>query len=289
MRGLSKGIVILGMLFLSGCTSVSDSKNGWFRDVNVCKKLVGKVLVYPVFVQARKGEKWKEIERKEYMDSMKVALSWIESQAFTHGVDVTFLAVDHPKVIKKGFPGKTVKGALDLTHSTAGFVKFNKHYDNVSKLAASGVPEEEKLKPFVKKIKSKERLIAKLRNAYQVESVVLIFVHKPELLDNVFLTMNSLTNKDVEYAVTTFRAPTVMAYQVLELFGAAPIMYSESNKKELCSYKYVKNNFPTDIMANLGKSLQSLDIGAYTSYLVGWNSIFKEEYNTLYPKRKVIH
>lgn len=290
MKVLSKiSTVAVLLLLMASCSSVLDSSNHWFRDINVCRRMTGDVLVYPVFVEMKKGEKWIESDRKEYVDSLNAALDWLEQQAAKESVKLSFTTVAHPKVINKGLPGKSIKAAHKLLNGgSAGFAKFNKHYDGIAKKVSPGVEKEEVNKPFVAKIKNKERLIAKLRNAYSVESVVLMYVHKPEDLDNIYKTLNSLTNKDVEYMVTTFKSPTVIAYQILELFGAAPLMYSQSKKKELESHTYVKENFPNDIMANLGKVINELEIGAYTKYLIGWQNDFKEEYKKMYSQRKVL-
>lgn len=289
MNAIGRLVWIVGVaLLLVQCSSVSESKNVWFRDINVCKKLVGDVLVYPVFVQEKKGEPWKDQDRKEYLDSLNVALNWIMHQAAEDTVKLNFTTVAHPKVIKKGLPAKTVRESIDMLKNTKSYLKFNKHYNGLSKMVVKGIAKEQVLQPLVTKIKNKERLIALLRNTYQVESVVLLFVHKPQALDHIYLTLNSLTNKDVEFVVTTFRSPTVLGYQVLELFGAAPMMYRSGNKKEVASKEFVQQNYPNDIMANLNKSIQQLSMSEYTRYLVGWNTDFKEQYKILVSQRKVM-
>jgi len=288
VKNLSRVVVLVLCVLLSGCSSIVDSENKWFRDSNVCKKLVGDVLVYPVFVEQKKGELWAEEDRFQYLDSLQVALMWIQKQAAADAIKLNFVTHAHPKVMKKGLPGKSVKGALEMFGGTKSFTKFNKHYDGISKKVSPSIEKEEKLKPFVKKIKSKERLIAKLRNVYQVESVVLMFVHKPEDLSHLYLNLNSLTNKDVEYMVTTFQAPTVIAYQVLQLYGAATMMYNSGKKKEKASKLIVEDKFPEDIMANLGKTIQSLEMGEYTKYLIGWSNVEEEYYKSIVSERSVI-
>lgn len=288
VKSLSKLLLLVACAVLSSCSSIVDSENNWFRDRNVCKKLVGDVLIYPVFVQQKKGRVWTEEDKFQYMDSLQVALMWIQKQAADDAVKLNFIIHAHPKVMKKGLPGKTISGALSMLDGSKSFTKFNKHYDGISKKVSPSIEKEEVVKPFVKKIKSKERLIAKLRNVYQVESVVLMFVHKPQDLSHLFLNLNSLTNKDVEYIVTTFQSPTVISYQVLQLFGAATMMYNKGRKKEKASKLIVKENFPNDIMANLGKTIQSLEMGEYTKYLVGWSNNEKEYYKSIVSERKVI-
>jgi len=288
VKNLSRILALLICVALSGCASVVDSENNWFRDRNVCKKLVGDVLVYPVFVEQKKGSVWTEEDRFMYLDSLQKGLMWIQKQASNDSIRLNFIIKAHPKVMKKGLPGKSVKGALAMLEGTKSHTKFNKHYDNISKKASSKVEKKEVLKPFVKKIKSKERLIAKLRNAYQVESVVLMFIHKPEELNHLYLNMNSLTNMDVEYIVTTFQSPAVINYQVLQLFGAATMNYNRGKKKEKASKLIVEELFPDDIMANLGKSIQVLTIGDYTKYLIGWTNKEKDYFKNIVSERKVV-
>lgn len=288
MKNLSKLLLVLLCALLSACSSIVDSENNWFRDRNVCKKLVGDVLVYPIFVEQEKGKRWTEEERVQYIDSLRVSCLWMQKQATEDKIKLNFTVKEHPKVMKKGLPGKTIGGTLKMLEGSQSFKKFNKHYDAIAKKASSSVEKEEVLKPFVSKVKSRERLIAKLRNAYQVESVVLIFVHKPQDLSHLYLNMNSLTNDDVEYLVTTFQSPTVLAYQILQQYGAATMNYNSGKKKEKASKMIVEAQFPNDVMANLGKSIHQLNMGEYTKYLVGWNNVEKDYYKQLVSERKVV-
>jgi hypothetical protein len=275
-------------LLLGGCSSVVNSENKWFRNRNVCKILVGDVLVYPVFVEDKKGKKWTEEDRFQYLDSLQVALMWIQKQAAEDTIKLNFITHPHPEVMKKGLPGKSIRGALEMLDGSKSFVKFNKHYDGISKQVSSGVEREEVLKPLVKNIKSKERLIAKLRNTYQVESVVLMFIHKPQDLSHLFLNLNSLTNNDVEYIVTTFQAPAVISYQVLQLYGAAPMMFNSGKKREAASKMIVEEQFPNDVMANLGSGIINLAMGEYTKFLIGWTNVEKDYYKSIVSERKAI-
>lgn len=288
MKSIIKLFTLLLVILTSGCSSIVDGENNWFRDRNVCKKLTGEVLVYPVFVEQKKGQKWAEEDRVQYLDSLQVALMWIQKQATDDNIKLNFVTHAHPKVMKKGLPGKSVNEAVKMLGGSKSFVKFNKHYNAISKKVASSIEKKQELEPFVTKIKSKERLVAKLRNIYQVESVVLIFVHKPEGLSHLYKNLNSLSNTDVEYIVTTFQAPTVLAYQVLQLFGAAPMSYNSGKKKEKASKLIVEEMFPSDVMANLGKGIQGLIMGDYTKYLVGWSNKKKEYYKSMLSERKVI-
>ena len=288
VKSTSKFIVFWSCLVLAGCSSIIESENNWFRDRNVCKELTGDVLVYPIFVEQKKGKVWTKEDKKQYVDSLQAALTWIEGQANAYNIGLNIRAEVHPKVMKKGFPGKSINGALEMLDGAKSFVKFNKHYDAIAKKVASAIRKKEEVKPFVKKIKSKERLVAKLRNAYQVESVVLMFVHKPQELNHLYLNLNSLNNEDVEYFVTTFQSPTVIAYQVLQLFGAATMNYNNGRKKEKEAKSLANKKFPNDIMCNLSKSIYGLEMGEYTRYLVGWDSKEKLYYKSMVSERKVM-
>ena len=287
MRSLYYIAIFFLLLLLNACGKSVESNNVWFRDRNVCKKMVNKVLVYTVFVKDKKGEDWSYPDRKEFGDSLQVALSWMEKQAGLYDAQVNYISELHPDVVVKGYPKKTVAETKELISSEKGINKFNKHYDCIAKAVAIKVEKKEELEPLVGAVKSKERLIAKLRNIYQVESVVLIYAHKPEGLNHFYLTTNMLSNEDVEYIVTTFRSPTVLGYQICQLFGAAPLMYNKSKKKELKSWEYVQDHFPNDIMANLGKPIHGLDIGVYNAYLLGWLYQSSPAFNQLVPLREV--
>ena len=278
-------LVLIANIF--ACNKSVESQNHWFRDRNVCKKMVKKVLVYTVFVKNKKGEDWSYPDRKEFGDSLQVSLSWMENQAKHYEAQVNFITEQHPAVISKGFSKKTVQETIASLSSEKGLKKFNKHYDGIAKTVSYKLEKKEELQPLVGSVKSKERLVAKLRNIYQVESVVLLYAHKQEGLEHFYLTSNTISNDDIEYIVTTFRSPTVLGYQICQLFGAAPLMYNKSKKKELKSWEYVQDHFPNDIMANLGKPIHGLDIGVYNAYLLGWMSRSSPAFNDLAPLREV--
>ena len=288
MKGLNKIVLLFLAVLIFSCSTVKESNNHWFRDINVCKKLQSKVLIYPVFVEEKKGFKWSTEDVAEFMDSLALAVDWIKYKADKNKIQLEIISENHPKVIVKGLPAENIKETDKLFEASSGFEKINKHYDGIAKLVGVSIKKQETIKPFVEKFNNKERLCAKLRNIYQVESVVLLFVHKSEAMDNVYFTMNSLTNENVEFAVTSINNPTLIAAQILEMFGAATLLYSLEKKSEEKSAKYVKDNFPLDIMGNPLSNINTLDIGKYTQYLIGWHNDFLPEYKTMTSSKLII-
>lgn len=273
--------VIITTVF--ACSSVKEIDNDWARNRNVCKKLTGNVLVYTIFVSDKKNYPWEPAEIKEYMDSLDVACNWMEEQANNNNISLSISTVKHTKTSLKGPPGKSNEGAMKMLQSLSGLTKVNKHYDGIcKKMKTSFIKQKSALKPVVKKIKGKETFTAMLRNQYQSESVVLIFAHKKDKGGHIAFSLNTLNNSDIEYLVNSFNNPSMISYQVLELFGAASLRHANNPRKQNKIAEHVKLHFKDDIMANpMASRIEDTNIGDFTQYLIGW----KNEYD---PKHKIL-
>lgn len=287
-------------IIVSNCSSTVSLDNRIFKDRNLCKKLTGEVLIYTIFVDDRKKAPWTTEEMNSFKSSVNQAANFILNESSSVGVNLSFNQQYQEKAIVKGLPGKTVAGTREMLGSLSTMEKINKHYDGIAKMCGSLIGQKETVTPFVKRVNNKERLVAKIRNAYQVESVVLIFANKPDYNDsktkpedyltdlNINFQMNLISNDDIEYIVTTKDNPTAIAGDILTLFGASPLVFQE-NKKNTEEISYVKSNFPKDVMANpLGK-IEDLNIGSYTSFLIGWHNNYEETYNIIKNTRVGIY
>ena len=265
------------------CSSIKEIDNDWARDRNICKKLTGDILVYTIFVSNKKYLPWDEDEMNTYIDSIKVATAWMEFQAKENNIPLNIRTVKHKKASLKGAPGKSNESAMKLLHSLTGLTKVNKHYDGISKkMKNSVVKQKTALKPLVKKIKGKQNFAAMLRNQYQCESVVLLFAHKKDKGGHIAFSLNTLNNTDIEYLVTSFNEPSMISYQILEMFGAASLRHANNPRKKNKIAEHVKTYFKDDIMANpMASRINNTNIGSFTQYLIGW----KNEYN---PKHKIL-
>lgn len=291
MKKIIKLLPVISMVFvtISSCTSKVKMDNSWKRNFNVCKKLKDKVLVYPVFIEDRKGETWKKEEKQAFLDSVSIATNWITEQATKNNVEIQFITEAHPTALQIGLPGKTIDGTYNMASNILGVGRINKHYDNAAKKGFKGIKKQKDANaPFITRAKAKDDFVARLRNQYQVESVVLMFVHKPDKLkNNILFTLNTLNNEDVEYSVLSFNQPSIIAEQILELFGAAIMQYDVKRKKQKEIDILIESNFPNEIMVNPFAPIRKAEIGEVTQYLIGWKSDYDEQFKPLMQGRKV--
>lgn len=287
---MKKIFVALGViLFVVGCTSIKEIDNDWAKNRNVCKKLQGDVLVYTIFVNDKQNLPWDEYEKAEYMDSVKIATNWMEKQATKNNVPLAIQTAYHHKASKKGPPGKTNLAAMKLINTMSGFKKANKHYDGIAKSCKIGFKQQKDApKPFVKKISDKKSFVAMLRNQYQCESIVLLFAHKADKLQHLVINLNTLNNEDVEFLAMSFRNPSMISFQILQLFGASALTYTSDPKRETKQREHVKTYFPMDVMAHpMSSTLTDKTIGEYTQYLIGWKSFYDPKHQLLSRSRRV--
>jgi hypothetical protein len=86
---------------------------------------------------------------------------------------------------------------------------------------------------------------------------------------------------DVEFAVLSYKYPSVIAHNILHLFGAADLFETpyRRNQKKIEELQQV---YPDDIMTNVyGRDLHKLDIGDYTQYLIGWKDEISPKHKPL--------
>lgn len=282
-------ILAIVLFTISSCTSKVKMDNAWKRNFNVCKKLKDKILVYPVFIEDRKGEVWKKEEIQAFLDSINIATNWIKDEATKNDVQLDFLIEAHPSALEVGLPGKTIDGTYSMANNILGVGRINKHYDNVAKKGFKSIKNQKGASaPFITRAKAKDDFVARLRNQYQLESVVLLFVHKPDKLkNNILFTLNTLNNEDIEYSVLSFNQPSIIAEQILELFGAAIMQYDVKRKKQKEIDILIEDHFPNEIMVNPFTSLQNSEIGAVTAYLIGWKPEYDAQFKPLMQGRKV--
>lgn len=281
-------VILLPIITLTACLKSVDLDHSWRRNYNLCKTLNGKVLVYPVFVEEKKGVTWSKEDKLAYMDSVKVATNWITEQATKNGVTVSFENIAHPRNSVSGLPGKSIKGTYAQIETGLGVSKINKHYDNICKKEYRNIPKTKLAKPpYISRIKTKDQFVSILRNRYQVENVVLMFVHKPEKKVNLIFSVNTLSNEDIEYSVNTFDLPNLIAEQILEMFGASVLRYDFKKKKQAKADAIVEENFPNDIMVKPLQEIRKSNIGSLTQYLIGWRSDFDPEHQILLEGDKI--
>lgn len=91
--------LILLLLFCS-CTTIGNFRSEQEVHIatvnnNVCKRLKGDVVLYAIFVDSKYTGIWSEFDITSTLDSIQIAMEWIESKAQKAGVDLKIVVDKH--------------------------------------------------------------------------------------------------------------------------------------------------------------------------------------------------
>ena len=280
-----KRLLILGFVILFA-TSFSlrriDYRHAMYK--NVCKDLKNDVLLYYIFIDNKSTSPWTEYDIQSTVDSVKVAIKWLEGQARMNNVPLKiksdyFIGTDYA-TISKNLPQGSVFKSVTEPNIKTGLVNINSWADGIAKRigVTLNIPEKDGIRD-IKTPRNKERLIAYLRDAYQVESVALIFMVNNYFKTDISIQINKFNTEDVEFAVVSYKYPSEIAHNFLHLYGAAD-MYETPFRRNEKKIKQLQKFFPNEVMLDpFSKNISKLEISDYTKYLIGW----KNDYN-LKPK-----
>ena len=260
-------------------------RDGMYK--NVCKDLKNNVLIYFIFVDSKIPSPWTEFDIQSTIDSMQVAIRWIEDQARKKGIQLNIIS-DYfigqgYTTVRKNLPEETVLGSVEGSPNLAkGLEELNSWADNIAKRVGTEVHIVEKDGiPEIQNPKNKERLVAFFRDEKQVESVALLFMVNNYYREDISLPVNHMGTNDVEFAIVSYKYPAVIAQNILNLFGAADFTKSVYRKNEK-KIRLLEEYFPNDIMQDAyAKNINEMGIGEYTKYLIGWNSVLNPKYHPL--------
>jgi len=228
MRSLTTNLLLFFFLLAgtSSSTPSFDFRTG--RQNNVCKELKNDVLLYFVFVDTRTTSPWSEFDILTTIDSIQVAARWLESQAKRHdialNVKTDYYIGDEFATIQRNLPRNSVRETLEDQNLIKGMGSLNRWGDYVSKIIGESLYIKEKDGiPMQKKPGTKERLIAFLRDEYQVESVAFLLMLNNYYRSDISLAINTLNNDDVEFSIVSYKYPSEIAHCFLHLYGAADL------------------------------------------------------------------
>ena len=253
---------------------------------NVCKSLKNNVLVYFVFVDTKETAPWTEFDIQSTIDSMRVAINWIQNQAKLHDISLNinsdYYIGNEYTTIRKNLPNGSVQETATSPNIHKGLAELNKWADGISARIGKDLQVQPKDGiPEVKNLNNTERLIAHLRDANQVESVALLFMVNNYYRNDISLAVNYMNNDDVEFAIVSYKYPTVIAQNILTLFGASDLYKSFYRKNEK-KIKLATSYFPNDIMQDTyGENIKKYKIDEFTSYLIGWIEKLDPKYQVL--------
>jgi hypothetical protein len=290
MRRASIHIILFVLLFTGTSASTPSIDFGAGRHNNVCKALQDDVLLYFVFVDTRSTYPWSEFDILTTMDSIRVATRWLEKEAELHNIPLNiksdFYIGDEFTTIEKNLPRKSVDETINELKLMEGMHSLSRWGDNISRTIGESLYIKEKDGiPSQKKPGTKERLIAFLRDEYQVESVALLFMINNYFKTDISLASNTLNNDDVEFSVVSYKYPSEIAHNFLHLYGAADLHETHFRRSKR-NLKMAARAFPDDIMTDVyARSLGDLEIGEYTQYMIGWTQELANEYEPLMTER----
>jgi hypothetical protein len=257
---------------------------------NVCKTLENNVLVYCIFVDSKETSPWTEFDIRTTIDSIQVAIRWLEDQARLNGISLNIITDyyigEEYSTIKRALPMGSVVKSISEPNLRKGMEALNLWADNIARKAGSNfnITEKDGI-PEVENPRNKERLVAFLRDSKQVESVALLYMVNNYFRNDISISVNTLNTYDVEFAIVSYKYPSVIAQSILHLFGAADLYktyYRKNEKKILVGSEY----FPDDIMQDVyARNISSLEIGEFTQYLIGWKKKLEADYHTLLTDR----
>ncbi|HYX07922.1 MAG TPA: hypothetical protein VE912_14420 [Bacteroidales bacterium] len=265
-----------------------DYRDGRYN--NVCKDLKGDVLLYYVFIDSKETAPWTEFDIRSTIDSIHAATRWLQVQAgmnnvSLHIIEDYYIGAEYT-TLKKNLPEGTVYESITKPSLHKGIEEINDWADYIAKRVGNNFEIQDKEGiPEIKNPRNKERLIALLRDRYNVESVALLFLVNNYYRSDISVAVNTLSDNDVEFAIVSYKYPSDIAHSFLSLFGAAP-MYESLYRKNKNKIKLAQEYFPDDVMQDpYARPLNTLKIGPYTQYLIGWTDELDPEYQPLLTDR----
>ena len=294
-------IVLIFSIVMADFTSCSkktaDLRHGMNR--NVCKRLSGKTVLYVIFVDTKTTKPWTGFDIRSSLDSLKLATSWIQSQALLDGKSVSFqLEYFHfgeSYTIARELPKKMLYESIN-TFGSQGSKKINAWANSVSKKALVAFPETttfEKLllppnrdpnKPL--KPNDTEKLIIAVKEKYKGDNIAICFMLNNYYKNDISLNMNMLSDMTPEYLINSYKNPTLITQQLLNLFGALNFYKSpEDEKMSAKNDELIEKNFPNEVMLmQENKNLSKLVISPVTQYLLGWTNTVDHKYTKIFKR-----
>lgn len=105
---------------------------------------------------------------------------------------------------------------------------------------------------------------------------------------DISLAINTLNTDDVEFSVVSFKYPSEIIHSFLHLYGAVDL-YKTPFRRSIRKIKQANLAFPDDIMSDVyARSLDGLEIGDFTRYMIGWTEELDAEYEPLLTERYAI-
>lgn len=264
---------------------------------NVCKKLMGKVTLYAIFVDTYTRQPWTAYDIKTTTDSIQKAIHWMEAQAASNGIDLSINLMVHQKEkvipLQQNLPEETLGQSLFLPKLKEGVSNLNDWANSIARKAgAAFLPDTSSVVKTKNIITNRERLIARLRNITQTDNVVIMYFLNSYYMDDYSLALYTGSRSETEFAIVTFKTPSVIAHEFLHVFGALDLYMSpfDKKKKQLRRKVAIMKQYPDEIMAFTRRPIEKLSLSVLTKYLIGWiPELSEEEKNRAFGKKLKIY
>jgi hypothetical protein len=191
-------------------------------------------------------------------------------------------ASDEGLTIEKNLPTRSIVQSMLGRKRYTSVNKLNKWGDQVARMVGENLPPLKK--PGLQAIENprdKERLVARLRDEYQVESVVLMYMLNNYYKEELAISLNTMSDEEVEYAIIGYKNPAIITQAVLGLFGASDLSGGPLSNRKKSELDFIRSQFPKGIMAYRDKPLSSLRLSEFTKYLIGWTDQLDPKYTKL--------
>ena len=284
-------IILISLICVSAKAPSADFLNG--RDKNVCKDLSNDVLLYFVFIDTRTTSPWTEFDILTTIDSIHTAANWIEKKAEKNGIELKiktdYYIGDEFATIERNLPGKSVSDIISDQKLEKGLASLSRWGDYISRTIGESlyIKEKDGIRTQ-KKPTTKERLIAFLRDEYEVESVALVLMLNNYYRDDISLAVNTFHDDDTEFCIVSYKYPSEIAHTFLNLYGAVDL-YESPFRRSKRKIKLAQKFYPSDIMQDpYAMNINDLEIGGFTKYMIGWSDDLPEEASPLLSDRSFL-
>lgn len=240
-------------------------------------------MVYVVFVNTKGFPKWNDTTIRTTLSLYKDAAGWAEKQAEKNNIKLA-IQIKSPSpnaAVDSDFPVKNVSSMPIFEKNT--LKKLNEWTNGVVKKIGGNMSDKKPNDslPSVVNPKDAERLIARLRNHYDTESVALFFATNHTGTNEIGIPLNTVNNEDIERVINSYKNASIIAYELLTLFGAEKLFYSKYGHSKKYA-EFAAKEFPNDLMTDPFYDLNKANIGQFTKYLIGWSNEIDKQYYRLF-------
>lgn len=290
-------VIILACIFVSSCHTIRHTyKKDMTYEIatvnnNVCKKLKGDVVLYAIFVDSEPTNPWTSYDINSTLDSINISVDWLQEQARKRNIPLDINVQYHKNKDMIPIVGKFKNKTLASTLFAQNGVKnINKWADRIAKIASESLgPDTSEITNTKLKPRNREKLIARLRDIYKTDNVVLVYLINNYYKDEMSVALHTAFTDDVEYAIVSFKNPPVFAHEFLHLFGALDLYISPFDKKKRIrkQKEFAMKEFPNEIMAFTYRKIDELDISVFSEYLIGWRKEMDDKYKDMLVGKKI--